>query len=151
MNRTFLHPSARQGPWRTPWLVAGTRWAASLAVALVCAGAPIAAQAAWVPVDATDTSFDYIDPATIRAEGSLRRVWTLHDLAQADVDGDRSYRSLLEFHCPESRYRNLQTLFHAGSMGTGRLTGRTPQPGAWRSVQAGSVAASVMRRACGGP
>lgn len=124
------------------------RCSAAVATVLAGLGAPVAVLAAWVPVDATETSYDYLDPTSIRVEGSLRRVWTLHDLAQADADGDRSYRSLLEFHCPEARYRNLQTLFHAGSMGTGRMTGRTAQPGAWRRVQADSVAASVMQRAC---
>ena len=146
MSRTFLLPCFRRVLCRTPWRVALARCGAILVVVL--AGAAATAQAGWVPVDATETSYDYLDPGSIRVEGSLRRVWTLHDLAQADADGDRSYRSLLEFHCPESRYRNLQTLFHAGSMGTGRMTGRTPQPGAWRRVQADSVAATVMRRVC---
>ena len=147
MTRTLLLPSIRTACRRASLRIA--LWRRIAAVALVaCLGVPVAVHAAWVPVDATETSYDYLDPASIRVEGSLRRVWTLHDLAQADADGDRSYRSLLEFHCPEARYRNLQTLFHAGSMGTGRLTGRTAQPGAWRRVQTGSVAATVMQRAC---
>jgi len=106
------------------------------------------AGATWAPVAGTDTSYDYLDLSTLRVDGNLRRVWTLHDLAQPDTDGDRSYRSLLEFHCPESRYRNLQTLFFADAMGTGRMTGRSAQPGAWRAVQVESVAASVMQRVC---
>jgi hypothetical protein len=147
MIRTLLLPSIRTAGCRASLRIALVRCVAAVAV-VAGLGAPVAVHAAWVPVDATETSYDYLDPASIRVEGSLRRVWTLHDLAQADADGDRSYRSLLEFHCPEARYRNLQTLFHAGSMGTGRLTGRTAQPGAWRRVQAGSVAATVMQRAC---
>ena len=149
MTRTFLLPTVRAVAHRAPWRARLARRAAAVATALAVLGAPVLVQAAWVPVDATETSYDYLDPTSIRIEGSVRRVWTLHDLSQADADGDRSYRSLLEFHCPEARYRNLQTLFYAGSMGTGRLTGRTPQPGAWRRVQADSVAATVMRRACG--
>lgn len=147
MIRTLLLPSTRTARRRACWRIALLRCITALAV-LAGMGVPLAVRAAWVPVDATETSYDYLDPASIRVDGSLRRVWTLHDLAQADADGDRSYRSLLEFHCPEARYRNLQTLFHAGSMGTGRLTGRTAQPGAWRRVQADSVAATVMQRAC---
>ena len=112
---------------------------------------PAALHAAWVPVDATDASYDYLDPTSIRAEGSLRRVWTLQDLAQPDAEGDRSYRSLLEYHCPEARYRSLQTLFFAGPMGSGRMTARSGQPGAWRAVQADSVSASVMKAVCGAP
>ena len=120
-------------------------WACALVLVLLI---PLTVRAAWTPVDATETSYDYLDPSTVRVDGGLRRVWTLHDLAQTDADGDRSYRSLLEFHCPESRYRSLQTLFFAGAMATGRMTGRTAQPGAWRSVQAASVAATVMQRVC---
>jgi len=123
--------------------------AALRTIAVVVLMAVLPARAAWAPVDATETSYDYLDPATVRIAGSLRRVWTLHDLAQADAEGDRSYRSLLEFHCPEGRYRNLQTLFYDGSMGTGRITGRSAQPGAWRPVQVASVAASVMQQVCG--
>lgn len=144
----FLLPTIRAVAHRAPWRARLARCVAAGATALAGLGAPVAVLAAWVPVDATETSYDYLDPTSIRVEGSLRRVWTLHDLAQADADGDRSYRSLLEFHCPEARYRNLQTLFYAGSMGTGRMTGRSPQPGAWRRVQADSVAATVMQRAC---
>ena len=132
-----LHPLAAPGR------------AGALAALLLLAGP--AACAAWTPVDATDASYDYVDPTSIRIDGSLRRVWTLQDLAQPDADGDLSYRSLLEFHCPESRYRNLQTLFHAGAMGTGRMTGRSAQPGAWRPVQPATVAATVMRRVCPQP
>ncbi len=123
-------------------------WGAAVVASVAMLFAPATACAAWTPLDATDASFDYFDPATIRAEGSLRRVWTLHDLTQADADGDHSYRSLLEFHCPESRYRSLQTLFYAGSMATGRMTGRSAQPGAWRPVQPASVAATVLQRVC---
>ena len=148
MIRIFLLAATLPASWPAPSRGACARRLVALATVLAGMGAPVAVQAAWVPVDATETSYDYVDPASIRVDGSLRRVWTLHDLAQPDADGDRSYRSLLEFHCPEARYRNLQTLFYAGSMGTGRLSGRTAQPGAWRRVQAESVAATVMQRAC---
>lgn len=107
--------------------------------------------AAWTPVNGTENSYDYVDLATLRVEGTVRRVWTLHDLITADAEGDLSYRSLLEYHCPEGRYRSIQTLFYAGAMGSGRLTGRSGQPGAWRLVQPDTVGAAVMKVVCGGP
>ena len=109
------------------------------------------ARAAWTPVNGTDNSYDYMDLASVRVDGTLRRVWTLHDLAQPDPEGDRSYRSLLEYHCPEARYRSLQTLFFAGAMGSGRMAGRSSQPGAWRAVQPDSVSASIMQAICTRP
>lgn len=120
-----------------------------LVLALVAAALPC--RAAWTPVEGTATSYDYVDLASIRVEGTLRRVWTLHDLTEPDPEGDLSYRSLLEYHCPEARYRSLQSLFFAGAMGSGRMTGRSGQPGAWRVVQADSVSASIMKTVCARP
>ena len=119
---------------------AAARW--TVALALLACGLP--GRAAWTPVEGTANSYDYVDLASVRADGTLRRVWTLHDLMEPDQEGDRSYRSLLEYHCPERRYRTLQTLFFAGAMASGRLTGRSSQPGAWRAVHSGSVSASIM-------
>lgn len=116
--------------------------------ALLAIGGVAPAAAAWTPVEGTANSYDYVDLASLRVDGTLRRIWTLHDLTERDAEGDMSYRSLLEFHCPEGRYRSLQNLFFAGSMGTGRMSGRSSAPGAWRAVQPDSVAASIMRRVC---
>ena len=108
-------------------------------------------RADWTPVNGTENSYDYVDLATLRIEGTVRRVWTLHDLITADAEGDLSYRSLLEYHCPEGRYRSIQTLFYAGAMGSGRMTGRSGQPGAWRLVQPDTVGAAVMKLVCASP
>ena len=125
--------------------------AARTVLALVLLVCSLPGRAAWTPVEGTANSYDYVDLASVRAEGTLRRVWTLHDLMELDQEGDRSYRSLLEYHCPESRYRTLQTLYFAGAMASGRLTGRSGQPGAWRAVQPGSVSASIMAAVCTRP
>ncbi len=119
-----------------------------LVVVWACA---LPARAAWTPTDGTDKSYDYVDLESVRAEGTLRRAWTLHDLVEPDAEGDSSYRSLLEYHCPEARYRSLQTLYFSGAMGSGRMTGRSSQPGAWSAVQPDSVSASVMKAVCNRP
>lgn len=90
--------------------------------------------------------------ATVRAQGTLRRAWTLHDLTGPGPEGDRSYRCLLEYHCPEARYRSLQALFFSGAMGgLGRMTGRSSQPDTWRAVKPDSVSASIMTAICSRP
>ena len=81
----------------------------------------------------------------------LRRVWTLHDLMEPDQEGNRACRSLLEYPRPEARYRTLQTLYFAGPMASGRLTGRSGYPSAWRAVQPASVRASIMAAVCSRP
>ncbi len=131
-----------------PRLPAALGFALGMVLSLLCV---LPARAAWTPVNGTENSYDYVDLASVRVEGTVRRVWTLHDLTQPDQEGDQSYRSLLEYHCPEARYRSLQTLFFAGPMGSGRMTARSGQPGAWRAVQADSVSASVMKAVCGAP
>ena len=40
------------------------------------------AWAEWVQVSETDHAFYYIDPATIRKDGNLRKFWTIADLKQ---------------------------------------------------------------------
>jgi hypothetical protein len=126
---------------------AAARLALALLLLLLCV---LPTHAAWTPVNGTESSYDYVDLSSVRVEGTVRRVWTLHDLTQPDHEGDLSYRSLLEYHCPEARYRSLQTLFFAGAMGSGRMTARSGQPGAWRAVQPDSVSASVMKAVCRG-
>lgn len=113
---------------------------------LLSCALPLHAQ--WTPVDGSEKSYDYVDWQTLRAEGDLRRVWTLHDLLQRDKDGDMSYRNHLEYDCAGGRYRSLQSLFYAGSMATGRLTGRSEAPSPWRVVSPGTIGATVMRSAC---
>jgi len=106
------------------------------------------ARADWAPIGGTEHSYEYVDMATLLVAGDLRRVWILDDLAQADKDGDMSYRTLLEYNCTTVKYRSLQSIFYAGSMATGAVTARSDKPSGWRPVQAGSISASVMRAAC---
>jgi len=125
---------------------AASRRSHLLALALlVCSGT---ACADWAPVGGTSKTEDYIDLATVQVTGNLRRVWTLHNLLQPDSDGDRSYRSLLEYDCKNAIYRSLQGLFHSQPMAAGRMTGRTDAASPWRAVEAGSMSAAVMRLVC---
>ena len=49
-----------------------------IALALVLAAVSGAALAEWVKLDESDQVHSYIDPATIRKDGNLRRVWEIH-------------------------------------------------------------------------
>lgn len=118
-----------------------------LAVA-VAAGWMMPAHAGWTPVQGGEHGYDYADFATLQIDGTVRRIWVLSDLLQPDRDGDRSYRNQLEFHCGQSRYRALQTLYHRGPMGSGQVSARSAVPSAWREAGEGTIAASVMQQVC---
>jgi hypothetical protein len=122
-----------------------------LLLALALALGTLPARADWVPIGASESSYEYLDLKTLRVNGDLRRIWVLDDLSAPDKDGDRSYRTLLEYDCRAERYRSLQGIFYAGSMATGRVTARTSQASVWRKVMEGTISATVMKAVCSRP
>ena len=118
-----------------------------LAAGLFCLQAGLA-RADWVALGGTNQSDAFIDPTTVQTTGRIRRVWTLHNLRLADEDGDRSYRSLLEYDCQDLIYRSVETLFYANAMAQGRPSGRNGAPSPWRSVEDGSISAAMQRLVC---
>lgn len=61
-------------------------------LALLVLFAPVAG-ADWIDFGETPTAMRYIDPATIRGDGNLRRVWTLQELKARDSLGALSQRA----------------------------------------------------------
>ena len=75
------------------------------------------AWAAWVEVGGKiDEVIFYIDPATIRKDSNLRRVWAIEDLKQRHKDGEMSRRALYEYDCKEERVRILSGTEHSDPM-----------------------------------
>lgn len=106
------------------------------------------AQADWVALGGTSQSEAYLDPATVQSTGRVRRVWTLHNLRRADKDGDRSYRSLLEYDCQNRIYRSVETRFYSEYGARGRATGRNAAASPWRAVEQGSLSAAMLHLVC---
>ncbi len=106
------------------------------------------AHADWVTLGGTTQSDAFIDPATVEGTGRLRRVWTLHNLRAVDKDGDRSYRSLLEYDCQNRIYRSVETLFYPDAMARGRASGRNGAASPWRAVEEGSISAAMHTLLC---
>ena len=72
------------------------------------------AWAEWVKVSESDGLTGYVDPATIRKNGNLRRVWEIQDLkARGTKFGELSRRVLNEYDCKEERMRTLSATFHS--------------------------------------
>ena len=125
---------------------AGRTW---LAAGLLCLQAG-QARADWLALGGSGQSDAFIDPATVQTTGRVRRVWSLHNLRLVDKDGDRSYRSLLEYDCQNLIYRSVETLFYAEAMAQGRPSGRNGAPSPWRAVEDGSISAAMQKLVCAG-
>ena len=80
------------------------------------------AWAEWVMYskDEEDGTF-YLDPATIRKDGNMRRVWELTDLRKRGRSGEMSRRMRMEYDCKQERNRFLGISGHSGSMAGGTV------------------------------
>lgn len=117
-----------------------------LTLLLALAAAP--AWAEWVNLSETDTATHYIDPATIRKDGNLRRVWELQDLKQRHKDGEMSRRVLAEYDCKEERRRFLSISGHSEPMARGNVLDTDYSPGEWRYIPPNTPSESVLRFVC---
>jgi hypothetical protein len=107
------------------------------------------AWAAWEEIANRDGRALFIDPETIRKDGSLRRVWTMCNYAAPNADGALSTKSLMEYDCVDGRYRILTISTHAECMGEGETlhTEAASHPW-WRDSPPGTVAAKILVQVC---
>jgi hypothetical protein len=113
---------------------------------LMLACAP--AWAAWVLIEETSDKWLYIDPATIRKTGQLRRVWTLVNFKEKASMGAHSARTLQQYNCKEGRYRLLKHESYSEWMAGGRMVATLVDPEKWESIAPGTVAQAVFRKVC---
>ena len=95
------------------------RAAALAALALAVTGAG----AAWVGIGESESTAYYLDPDSMRTDGAHRRVWRLFDLKEAQGDGVRSGKALIDIDCGAGTYRYLKTMYYSEPMGAGRYLG----------------------------
>jgi hypothetical protein len=115
-----------------------------LALLLASSGA----WAEWVKVTETEGSVFYIDPATIRNEGNVRKVWVLQDLKQRHKDGDLSTRMRYEYDCKGDRFRMLSLSSHTGQMARGQTLVNDNEPDAWYDVPPKTITEFVLKLVC---
>ena len=93
------------------------------------------AWAEWEPVFFTyDGDTNYIDPATIRKEGSLRKVWEILDLKQRHKDGEMSRRSRSEYDCKNERRRFMSISEHSEPMARGETLRSVTNTSGWYDI-----------------
>jgi len=61
----------------------------------------------------------FVDPASLRTNGNLRRVMTLSHFEESGISPFAAVASLLEFDCWDNRVRVLSYIMREGPMGQG--------------------------------
>ena len=95
----------------------------------------------------------YVDPETIRREGSLVTMWQLIDFKT--MQGGRSptrfssTKTQKQFHCAEARTRLLRVTDFWGIMGTGEPAEAYVENGNWIPVEPESMNQALWEVACG--
>ena len=112
-----------------------------------------AAYAEWVKVSDRDEAGKtvYVDPATIRRNSNLVKMWQFYDYKTVQtVGGVRflSNKEELEFDCVEERSRSLGLKEFSGNMGSGTVVYTNSQVGKWLRVVPGSIGHTVWKVVC---
>ena len=104
------------------------------------------AWAEWVWYSGSNEASVFYDPATIRKDGNLRRVWTVANIRYKD--GENSYRARSEFDCKKERYRFLATSSHSEPMAGGNVLETTFEENKWREVAPDTFDQTMLKIVC---
>ncbi len=104
--------------------------------------------AVWVEVSKGDTATTYIDPASIRTNGNIRKVWQIFDLMARSSYGVLSFRMLAEYDCKGERYRFLSQSGHADHMAKGSALSVDDRAGEWAYIAPNTVASDHLHFVC---
>ncbi len=112
------------------------------------------AYAGWVQVSGGDEEGKtvYVDPATIRRNSNLVKMWQLQDYKTVQTVGGIRFltaKEEWEFDCAEERSRVLALKEFSGNMGSGTVVYTNSQVGNWLPVMPGSTGKTVWKVACG--
>lgn len=106
------------------------------------------AWADWVPMSESDDPATYIDPATVRKDGNLRRASMLENLKQKGKFGELSRQTLVEYDCKEERSRTLSYSLHSEPMSGGQLLLTNDYYGRWTAIVSGTDGAFALYFVC---
>jgi len=92
------------------------------------------AWAEWVMYSKNEEITFYFDPATIRKDGNMRRVWALQDYRKRDTDGVMSRRARFEYDCKQESYRFLGISIHSEPMAGGKVLLTGGEDNNWNAI-----------------
>ena len=104
--------------------------------------------AAWQIINRSDGVTYYIDIATVRKDGNVRRSWQLGDFKVRDSDGALSYRGLVEYDCKEELVRLRSYALFAGHMANGKLLYISEKVEGWMAVAPETVGETQFKYVC---
>lgn len=123
------------------------------AILLLLAAVSSSAAAEWIAVSSNETFTTYVDPASIRKEANMAKMWDLLDFNKARVHpvgvSYLSGRSQNEYDCKEERTRRLAFSFHSGNMSGVETVYINSDSGNWTPVAPGSINELLWKIACG--
>jgi hypothetical protein len=88
------------------------------------------------------------DPATIRKDGNIRRMWELWDFKKRDKYGAMSGRWRTEFDCKLERYRNLGFSIHSDPMAGGTVLLTGGEDNTWMAIAPDTRGATALNIVC---
>ena len=104
--------------------------------------------AEWVMYSKNESETVYYDPATIRKDGNMRRVWELQDLSKRHKEGEISRRLRAEYDCKQERVRFLAASGHSEPMAGGKVLMTEEGPSGWQEIAPGTVAETMLEIVC---
>jgi hypothetical protein len=118
---------------------------------LMLSSQPVCAE--WVLVSGDDEAGlkVYVDPATLRRNGSLAKMWQLYDYKTVQtVAGDSllSMKRFNEYDCIEERTRMLGYTWFSGNMGNGNVVYSTTEQLPWELVVPRTINRTLWKVAC---
>ena len=106
------------------------------------------AWAEWVMYEESDSATHYFDPATIRKEGNMRRVWVLQDLRKRGQYSEMSRRYRSEYDCKNERWRILTISEHSEPMAGGSAMRSQSDEDSWTDIAPGTVTDTMLKIVC---
>jgi hypothetical protein len=125
-----------------------------LIILLMLSSGPTHAE--WVAISAIDEAgvTIYIDPDTIRRQGSRATISELIDYQDVQTVAGISYMSIRlqrEYDCAGNLHRTLVQTKLSGNMGTGEVTLTDSDKHKWEAADPGSLARRLWKVACNKP
>jgi hypothetical protein len=102
----------------------------------------------WVMHAETDTTTHYYDPATLKKDGHIRKVWVLQDLKKRHKDGEMSRRARGEYDCKQERVRYLTMTEHSEPMAGGEVLLNAGEDRVWREIPPNTPSADIFNLVC---
>ena len=118
----------------------------TLLLAILACGTP--AVAAWVPFMRSDSSVVYIDAASVRKEGHLRKAWVLVDMHRKAANGVHSTRGHSEIDCRENKMRVHDLKGFSGRMASGETLYAFDGSSEWVPIPPKTPLADNVRLVC---